>query len=48
MLHLLFTHKTALLRRITKGEAVLLHAKQPQRGGRGTALPILNPGTRRG
>lgn len=31
-----------------KGKAVPLHAKKVQRGGKGTALPILNPGTWRG
>jgi len=31
-----------------KGKAVALHAKQAQRGGQGTALPILNPGTKGG
>jgi hypothetical protein len=33
---------------IKKDEAVLLHAKQALRGGRDTAEPTLNPGTRRG
>jgi len=31
-----------------KGKAVPLHAKKAQRGGKGTALPIFNPGTWRG
>jgi len=31
-----------------KVKAVLLHAKQAQRGDRGIALPVLDPGSRRG
>jgi len=31
-----------------KGKAVPLHAKKAQRGGKRTALPILNPGTWKG
>ena len=33
---------------IKKGKGVPLHAKQAQRGGSVVALPILEPGARRG
>jgi hypothetical protein len=40
----------AMIRPITiqKGKTIPLYSKQAQRGGGGTAVPIFDPGTRRG